>query len=250
MKKLILATVALAALSMGANAQETVRIATEGAYAPWNFLNDAGEPAGYEIDLANAICEQAAITCEIVINDWDSIIPNLLAGNYDVIMAGMSITDERLETIDFSDNYFPPDPSKFVANAGADLDFSNLSGARVGVQGATIQAAWAEENLGDDNTIVAFATADQAMADLAAGNLDTILADGAYLQPIVDASNGAIEFVGEDVMIGGGVGAGIRKGDTELLETWNTALTALKADGTVDALIAQWFDGAGPFFTE
>mgnify|MGYP001409759016 CR=1 FL=1 len=250
MKKLIIAGAALVALSAAANAQETVRIATEGAYAPWNFLNDAGEPAGFEIDLANAICEEAGITCEIVINDWDSIIPNLLAGNYDVIMAGMSITEERLETIDFSDNYFPPDPSRFVANAGSDLDFTNLSGARVGVQGATIQAAWAEENLGTNNTVVSFATADQAMADLAAGNLDVIFADGAYLQPVVDASNGAIEVVGEDVLIGEGVGAGIRKGDAELLETWNTSLAALKADGTVDALIAQWFDGMGPFFSE
>ncbi|KKB11911.1 amino acid ABC transporter [Devosia geojensis] len=250
MKKLIIVGAALAAFAAPATAQETVRIATEGAYAPWNFLNDAGEPAGFEIDLANAICEEAGITCEIVINDWDSIIPNLLAGNYDVIMAGMSITEERLETIDFSDNYFPPDPSRFVAAPGSNLDFANLTGARVGVQGATIQAGWAEENLGANNTIVAFSTADQAMADLAAGNLDTILADGAYLQPVVDASNGAIEFVGEEVLIGDGVGAGIRKGDAELIETWNTALDALKADGTVDGLIAQWFDGMGPFFSE
>jgi polar amino acid transport system substrate-binding protein len=249
MKNLILAAAALAAMAAGANAQETVRIATEGAYAPWNFLDDSGNPAGFEIDLGNAICEQAGLQCEWVINDWDSIIPNLLAGNYDVIMAGMSITDERLESIDFSQNYFPPDPSRFVVTAGSQLDFANLSGARVGVQGATIQAAWAEENLAENNTIVSFGTADQAMADLAAGNLDTILADGAYLEPVVSASSGAVEFAGEEVMIGNGVGAGIRKGD-EILATWNEALDALKADGTVDALIAQWFEGRGPYFTE
>ena len=250
MKKMMLAAAAVLALGTPALAQETVRIATEGAYAPWNFLNDAGEPAGYEIALGNAICETAGLTCEWIINDWDSIIPNLLAGNYDLIMAGMSITDERLETIDFSDNYFPPDPSKYVAAAGANLDFANLSGARVGVQGGTIQAAYAEENLGGANTIVTFATADQAMADLAAGNLDTILADGAYLEPVVAASNGAIEFVGEDVMIGGGVGAGIRKEDTKLKAKVNEALASLKADGTVDRLIAEWFEGKGPFFAE
>jgi polar amino acid transport system substrate-binding protein len=250
MKKMMLAAAAVLALGAPALAQETVRIATEGAYAPWNFLNDAGEPAGYEIALGNAICETAGLTCEWIINDWDSIIPNLLAGNYDLIMAGMSITDERLETIDFSDNYFPPDPSKYVAAAGANLDFAMLSGARVGVQGGTIQAAYAEENLGGANTIVTFATADQAMADLAAGNLDTILADGAYLEPVVAASNGAIEFVGEDVMIGGGVGAGIRKEDTELKAKVNEALASLKADGTVDKLIAEWFEGKGPFFAE
>jgi polar amino acid transport system substrate-binding protein len=246
----MLAAAAVLALATPAFAQDTVRIATEGAYAPWNFLNDAGEPAGFEIDLGNAICETAELSCEWIINDWDSIIPNLLAGNYDLIMAGMSITDERLETIDFSDNYFPPDPSKFVAAAGAGLDFSALSGARVGVQGGTIQAGYAEENLGGSNTIVTFSTADQAMADLAAGNLDTILADGAYLEPVVTASNGALEFVGEDVMIGGGVGAGVRKEDAELKATVDEALATLKADGTVDALIAQWFDGMGPFFAE
>lgn len=250
MKKLILIAAALGAMTSLAAAQQTVRIATEGAYAPWNFLNDAGEPAGYEIDLANAICEEAGLSCEIVTNDWDSIIPNLLAGNYDVIMAGMSITEERLQTIDFSQNYFPPDPSKFVAAAGSSIDFGNLSGARVGVQSSTIQAAWAEQNLAADNTIVSFSTADQAMADLAAGNLDTILADGAYLEPVVAASAGAIEFVGEDVLIGDGVGAGLRKGEPALLDTWNAALDALKADGTVDALIAQWFEGHGPYFAD
>lgn len=250
MKKMTLAAAAILALGTPAFAQETVRIATEGAYAPWNFLNDAGEPAGFEIDLGNAICETAGLSCEWIINDWDSIIPNLLAGNYDLIMAGMSITEERLETIDFSDNYFPPDPSKYVAAAGANLDFSALSGARVGVQGGTIQAAYAETTLGGANTIVTFSTADQAMADLAAGNLDTILADGAYLEPVVTASNGAIEFVGEDVMIGNGVGAGVRKEDTDLKAKVNEALATLKADGTVDKLIAQWFEGKGPYFAE
>lgn len=250
MKKTLLAAVAVLAIGTPAFAQETVRIATEGAYAPWNFLNDSGAPAGFEIDLGNAICETAGLTCEWIINDWDSIIPNLLAGNYDLIMAGMSITEERLATIDFSQNYFPPDPSKFVAAPGTTLDFATLSGARVGVQGGTIQAAYAEENFGANNTVVSFATADQAMADLAAGNLDTIIADGAYLEPVVAAANGAIEFVGEDVMIGGGVGAGVRKDDTELKAKVDAALDTLKADGTVDKLIAQWFEGKGPFFAE
>lgn len=250
MKKIMLAAAAVIALGTPAIAQETVRIATEGAYAPWNFLNDAGAPAGYEIDLGNAICEKAGLTCEWIINDWDSIIPNLLAGNYDLIMAGMSITEERLETIDFTQNYFPPDPSKFVTAAGSGIDPSTLSGARVGVQGGTIQAAYAEENLASGNTVVTFATADQAMADLMAGNLDTILADGAYLEPVVTASSGAIEFVGEDVMIGGGVGAGLRKDAADLKTKVDDALTALKADGTVDKLIAQWFEGHGPYFAE
>ena len=250
MKKLLLAAGVMLALTGATQAQETVRIATEGAYAPYNFLDDAGKPAGFEIDLGNAMCAQAGLTCEFITNDWDSIIPNLLAGNYDLIMAGMSITDERLETIDFTQNYFPPDPSKFAAAAGAGIDPTALDGKRIGVQGGTIQAAYAEKNLAANNTVVSFGTADQAMADLAAGNLDTILADGAYLEPVVAASTGSLEFVGDDLMIGNGIGGGLRKDETELKTKLDDALTALKADGTVDKLIAQWFDGRGPFFAE
>ena len=250
MKKIMLAAVAALALGGSAMAQESIRIATEGAYAPWNFLDDSGKPAGYEIELGNAICEKAGLTCEWIINDWDSIIPNLLAGNYDLIMAGMSITEERLQTIDFTQNYFPPDPSKFVATTGTEIDFAALSGKRIGVQGGTIQAAYAAEHFAADNTVVTFATADQAMADLAAGNLDTILADGAYLEPVVTASGGAIEFVGDEILIGEGVGGGLRKDDPELKAKLDETLTALKADGTVDALIAKWFDGHGPYFSE
>ena len=250
MKKLILAAATLAALSTSGYAQETVRIATEGAYAPWNFLDDAGKPAGYEIDLAAAICEKAELTCEVITNDWDSIIPNLLAGNYDVIMAGMNITEERLQTVDFADEYKPADPSRFVAAPGTTVDFAALTGKRIGVQGGTVQEAYANSDLAAGNTVVAFGTADQAIADLAAGNLDIILADGAYLEPVVTASSGSLEFVGDDLMIGNGIGGGLRKDETELKTKLDDALTALKADGTVDKLIAQWFDGRGPFFAQ
>ncbi|ODT66948.1 MAG: amino acid ABC transporter [Pelagibacterium sp. SCN 63-23] len=250
MKKMMLAAAAVLALGTPVFAQETVRIATEGAYAPWNFLNDSGQPAGYEIDLAQAVCEKAGLSCEFIVNDWDSIIPNLLAGNYDAIMAGMSITEERLQTINFSDEYFPPDPSRYVALAGAGINFDPLSGARIGVQGGTIQAGYAEAELSKDNTVVAFTTADQAVADLAAGNLDAIFADGAYVDPIVSASNGAIEYTGPEIMIGEGMAVGLRKEDGELAAKLNEAIAALKADGTVDGLIAQWFDGRGPYYAQ
>lgn len=248
MKKILLTAAALLALGTAVQAQEVVRIATEGAYAPWNFMDESGKPAGFEIDLANAICAEAKITCEIVVNDWDSIIPNLLAGNYDAIMAGMSITDERRETIDFSENYFPADPSRFAAEKGENVDIAHLEGKRIGVQSGTIQAAYAQEHYGANNTVLSFSTADQAMADLAAGNLDTILADGAYLEPMITASNGAFEFIGDEIMIGDGYGAGLRKDEPELKAKFDGAISALKKNGELDKLIAKWFDGRGPFF--
>jgi len=247
MKKLFLAAAALITLTGMANAQ-TVRMGTEGAYAPWNFLDDSGKPAGYDVDLGNELCKRAGLECTWVANEWDTIIPNLVAGNYDAIMAAMSITAERRQTIDFSEAYYPPDPSRFVTNAGENFDFSALKGAKIGAQSGTIQASYAEQTYKADNTIKSYSTADQAMADLAGGNLDIVLADGAYLDPIVAASNGAIVFAGPEVSIGEGYGIGLRKGDTELKDKLNAALEAAKADGTVDTLIAKWFPGAGPFY--
>jgi polar amino acid transport system substrate-binding protein len=242
------ALAALAALSLAGMASAAdVRIATEGAYAPWNYLDENGELAGYEIDLGNEVCARAGVECEWVINEWDSIIPNLQAGNYDVIMAGMSITDERMEMIDFTEAYFPPDPSRYVALAGSEFDFDALSGAKIGAQGATIQAGYAEENFSDGNTILTYELPDQSIADLAAGNLDLIIADGSYLEPIVEGSNGAIVFVGPDVNIGSGVGAGTRKDSADLNAAISQALASIKEDGTLEKLMVEYFGEASAF---
>ena len=108
MKTLIHAATALVLTASAGPAQEVVRMGTEGAYPPYNFINDAGQVDGYERELGDLLCERAGLTCEWVTNEWDSIIPNLVSGNYDTIMAGMSITDERDQVIDFTQNYIPP----------------------------------------------------------------------------------------------------------------------------------------------
>ncbi len=119
MKKLTLSLAALA-LSVGAASADVVRIGTEGQYPPFNFINEANQLVGFEIDLGNMICERAELTCEWVINDWDTIIPNLVAGNYDVIMAGMNATEARAQVISFGHAYKRPDPSAYMALAGTD----------------------------------------------------------------------------------------------------------------------------------
>ncbi len=247
MKKFLIAAASLALLTTAANAQQPVRIATEGAYAPWNFVDDDGNAAGFEIDLGNEICARAELECEWILTAWDTMIPNLLAGNYDVIMAGMSITEERLESINFSEDYYPPDPSLYAMAAGAEIDFAALTGLRIGAQAATIQLGYIEANLAEGNTVLAYETFDQAVADLAAGNLDLVLADAGYIEPIVAASDGALVLAEESVQVGGGVGAGIRKEDTELLATFSEIIAEMKADGTLNALIVEWFDNPNTF---
>jgi polar amino acid transport system substrate-binding protein len=249
MKKLILAIAATLALTGAATAQ-TVRIGTEGAYAPWNFVDDAGNLAGFDVDVGNELCKRAGLQCTFVQTAWDTIIPNLNAGNFDAIMAGMSITDERKQSIDFTADYSPPDPSAYMMATATTIDFNAMTGLRIGTQGGTIQSAYADANLKNGNTLVNFDTADAALADLNAGNIDVILADNGYILEIVAGSGGTLKTEGPKVPIGGGVGVGLRKADTDLKTKLDTALAAAKADGTIDALIIKWFPekGTGPYY--
>ncbi|MBN9310753.1 MAG: transporter substrate-binding domain-containing protein [Devosia sp.] len=246
MPKFLLAAAALALLASTA-AAAPVRLATEGAYAPYNFIDEAsGKPAGFEIDLGNELCKRAGLECTWQTNDWDSIIPNLVAGNYDAIMAGMSITDERKQTIDFTQNYLPPDPSYYIVRSGTALDFAALSGKNIGVQGGTIQAGYVQETFGGSNTVKSYGTADQALADLNAGNLDVILADASYVNDVVAGSGGAVEKTGPEVKLGNGIGIGLRKSDEELKQKLNATIDEMKKDGSLDALIIKWFPDKAP----
>lgn len=249
MKKLLLsAALAVSMLAAPVMAKDTIRIGTEGAYAPYNYVDDSGKLGGFEVELGNALCSEAGLTCEWVVNEWDSIIPNLIAGNYDAIMAGMSVTDERKKTIQFSAEYYPVAPSLYAAAAGHKLDLSALKGKKIGVQGATIQADFAEKHYAANNTILSFETFDQSIADLMAGNLDLVLTDGDPLIPVVEGSKGALVFVGDGVAIGGGIAIGLRQKDAELSKKLNAAIATLKSNGTVDKLIKKYFD-KGPYYS-
>jgi len=233
MKKLIIATAALA-LSASMGLAQTVRMGTEGAYPPYNFINDAGEVDGFERDVGDELCKRAGLTCTWVKNDWDSIIPNLVSGNYDTIIAGMSITAERDEVIDFTQDYFPPTASAYVG-ASADVD---LKGGVIAAQTATIQAGHVASS---GATLVEFATPEETLAAVRNGEADAVLADRDYLAPLVEESNGALMFIGDPVPLGGGVGMGLRESDGELRGKFNEAITSMKADGSLNTLLVKWF---------
>jgi polar amino acid transport system substrate-binding protein len=207
---------------------------TEGAYPPYNFLNDNGEVDGFERELGDELCKRAELTCEWVTNDWDSIIPNLVSSNYDTIMAGMSITDERDEVIDFTQNYFPPTASAFVAaSEGADLKTGVIA-----AQTSTIQAGHIASS---DATLVEFATPEETVAAVRKGEADAVFADKDYLAPLVEASGGELMFVGDDVPLGGGIGMGLRESDTELKTKFDAIITEMKADGSLNTMLKKWF---------
>jgi len=232
MKTFILSVAALA-LTAGLAAAQTVRMGTEGAYPPYNFINDKGEVDGFEREFGDELCKRAELTCEWVTNEWDSIIPNLVSGNYDTIIAGMSITDERDKVIDFTQPYIPPAASAYLAlSADADLN------GTIAAQTATIQAGYIAES---GATLLEYPTPDETIAAVRNGEADAVFADKDYLAPIAAESNGQLVFAGEEVSLGGGVGMGLRESDAELKGKFDAAITAMKDDGTLNAMIKKWF---------
>ena len=226
------AAAAIAASAAYADGHSVVRLTTEGAYPPWNFVNDNGEVDGFERELGDELCLRAELNCEWSVNEWDSIIPNLTSGNYDAIIAGMSITDERDEVIDFTQAYTPPDPSAYAA-LSEDVD---LVGGVIAAQAGTIQAGYVAES---GATLVEFSSPDDTIAAIVNGEADAVLADASFIGTAIEA-NGDIMFVGDPVMLGGGVGMGLRESDGELRAKFDAAIQSMKDDGTLNALIAKW----------
>lgn len=243
MKKLALSVAILALSAGGALAQQVIRMGTEGAYPPYNYINEANELVGFEIDLGNELCRRAELTCEWVQNDWDSIIPNLVGGNYDTIMAGMNATDARAEVISFSEPYKMPDPSAYMALAGTDA--SVMEGGVVAAQSNTIQAGMVAET---GATLIEFPTADETIAAVRNGTADAVLADRDFLVTYVNESNGELVFLATVPSPGRGVSIGLRQSDTELRATFDSAIESMKQDGSLNAMLQQWFGEDIPLF--
>jgi octopine/nopaline transport system substrate-binding protein len=254
----------------GASAQEkTVKIATEGAYAPWNFTGAGGKLEGFEIDLANDLCTRMKVKCEIVAQDWDGIIPALNAKKYDTIMAGMTITDKRKEVIEFSVPYADT-PSVFLVaknsplakmpgtgqtfnlgtqQAAAEKAIEDLKpllkGKTIGVQGSTIQANFADKYLKGTAEIREYKTTEQHDLDLAAGRIDAVFAGAAQIIGTLEKPDfkdyGVVGPSLTGGVLGAGIAAGLRKEDKELKKAFDEAIQAAIKDGTVKTLSMKWF---------
>ena len=239
MKKLTIAA-ALLALTAGMGAAQTIRMGTEGAYPPYNFINEAGEVAGFERELGDELCKRAELDCTWVKNDWDSIIPNLVSGNYDTIMAAMSINEERKAVISFTQPYLPPAPSSYIALS----EDADLEGGIVAVQTGTVQASYIA---GTGATMLEFPNIDQVFAAIRNGEADAGFGDHEVVRPFVEDSSDLI-FVGEQVRLDEGIGMGLRQSDNELREKFDAAIAGMKEDGSLNELIRKYFGGEAQVF--
>lgn len=244
-KKLVTSAVLMASASMIAPAAlaDTIRIATEGAYAPFNFIDSSGKPGGFDVEIANALCEKMEASCEIMTQDWDGIIPGLRARRYDAIIASMSITEERERVVAFTNPYYSNVLALVgPANSEMSIDADSLAGKTLGAQRATIAGQYLEDELGSVANVRLYDTQDNAYLDLASGRLDGMVSDKfpAYDWLQTEAGSG-FEFKGDDVDIEDKIAIAVRLNDTELKERFNAALDAIVEDGTYAEINARYF---------
>lgn len=215
-------------------------IATESSFKPFSYLDNQGNLVGFEIDLANALCEQMQAKCTIVSQDWDSLIPSLNANKSDAIMAGMSITEERLNAVDFSEPYFD-NTLVLIGKKGDPTTIDGIQGKTVATQQATVSAEYLSKNH-PDAIIKAYDKQDNAYLDLAAGRADYMLSDVVPASDWLKTEAGAnYEIKGAPIDIGDKVGIALRKGDA-LKADFDAALASLKTNGKYNEIVAKYFD--------
>ncbi|MYZ50026.1 ABC transporter substrate-binding protein [Propylenella binzhouense] len=250
LKSLALAAAMAALLGGIADAKEwkKVRIGTEGAYPPFNELTPDKQLVGFDIDIAKALCAQMKVECEFVTQDWDGMIPALLAGKFDAIIASMSITPERAEKVAFTHKYYNTPPALAVPK---DSDIKgaapeDVKGKTIGAQSSTTHSNYVERFY-KDAELKMYPTADEYKLDLQNGRLDGAVDDVVVLSEWLDTPEGACCKIAGTItpveeIHGPGAGIAIRKEDTDLVEMFNKAIDAIRADGTYEQINKKYFD--------
>lgn len=243
------ASAVVLATSMASAASHTMKlkIGTEGAYPPFNNLTADGQLVGFDIEIAKALCEEMKADCEFVTQDWDGIIPALIAGNFDAIIASMSITEERKQKVDFTEKYYNTPPAIAVTKDSkiAGVTATDLAGKAIGAQSSTTHSNYAEAKF-KDSDVRLYPTADEYKLDLENGRVDAVIDDIIVLSEWVGTKEGACcKIVGaltpDPIINGEGAGIAIRKGENELREKFNAAIQAIIANGKYKEINDKYF---------
>lgn len=244
----VLGLVCALLLPIAAGAEQLkLRIASEGTNPPFSTINSNGQLEGFDVDIANALCVKMGAECEIVAQDWDGIIPALLAHKYDAIAASLNVTADRAKVVAFTKPYYHS-PSAFVVRKGTDVkDLSPkaLAGKTVGVQSSTNHAAFLDDKY-SRSIVRLYNTVADAYRDLAAGRIDYVMYDKLAAYDWLNSADGACcELAPGDLSdpayFGSGIAIALRKEDGELVKRFNTALDGIVADGSYAKINAKYF---------
>ncbi|WP_319531445.1 ABC transporter substrate-binding protein [uncultured Cohaesibacter sp.] len=247
LKKFALTAAAVMMVAGAAQAADKILIGTEGAYPPFNELTSDGKLVGFDIDMANALCEEMKAECEFVVQDWDGMIPALISGKFDAVIASMSITPDRLKKVDFSKKYYNT-PGGLAVAKDSDItstDIAALEGKVIGAQSSTTHSNFAEQKL-TGVELKLYPTTDEYKLDLEAGRLDGVVDDIVLLSDWVNSDAGACcKVVGAFPIVpeihGEGAGIAVRKGETELADKFSAAIAAIRANGKYKEINDKYF---------
>lgn len=220
-----------------------LRIGTEGAYAPFNYTNADGTLGGFDVEIANAVCADLHMTCEIIAQDWDGIIPGLKAGKYDAIVAAMSVTPERAKQVAFTDPYFS-NALVFLAKKDSSFDPANSSDINahsIAAQRSTISSQWLEKAYPKANMKL-YDTLSNAFLDLGSGRVDAMISDKLpALEWLGSASGSDYALKGDEIDINDNFAIAVRPNDEALQAKINQALANIKSNGTYDKINQKYF---------
>lgn len=227
----------------------TYQVGTDAAYAPFESQDTTGKIVGFDIDVVSAIADKTGIKVEFVNTPWEGIFNALAQGDRDLLVSSITITEERKQSMDFSDSYF--DAQQLIAvNADSPVvKFEDLKGLKVGVQTGTTGDEVVTKLLGKDSTdIKRFESTPLALKELDAGGVDAVVADnGVVVNYVRNNTDSKFKTVADnDSFQPEHYGIAVKKGDRALLETINKGLATIKADGTYDGIHAKWFGAARP----
>jgi lysine-arginine-ornithine-binding protein len=238
------------AVSAQAADMKDLRIGTDATYEPFEYKSPDGKVIGFEVDLANAVCAEMKRTCVFVESPWDGLIPSLLAKKFDMILSGMTVTDERKKTLNFSDK-ITDIPYRVIVKHGSGMDGSpaSLKGKKVGVQKGTTEADFADKYYAKAGaTVQRYESTQESYLDLASGRVDALVGNlvemkmGFLAKPEGKPFEFAPYEMKDQVILGYGTGAAMRKNDTKLKGEFNAALKTVHANGTYKKISAKYFD--------
>lgn len=242
MKKCFVLLISLALLvAIGAGcskSQAVLKVGTDAAYAPFEFIDKDGNFAGFDVELMQLIADELGMKLEMQNVGWDGIIPGLMNGNYDCLISAMTITEERLKQIDFTQPYFATRQAIVIKEDNTTINGAeDLAGKTIAVLNGTTGDLYASTI--KDVKMKRFDNNPLAVQDLINNNSDAVVMDDLVAYDTIKNISGlkVIEIDGADSEY---YGIGIKKGNDGLLEKINNAIDTLKSNGKLDALIAKY----------
>ncbi len=222
---------------------KSITIAIEGEYPPFNFTNADGSFGGFDVDIANALCEDMQANCEIVAEDWDSIIPSLQHKKYDAIISAMSVTSKRQEKVAFTNSYFN-NTLVFVAKKDSPFNPNNtidVNSTQIATQRSTIAEDWLKTSY-PESQLAQYDTINKAFIDLQSDKVSVMVCDKLPAIEWLNSTEGdGFEIKGEEIDINDRFAIAVRKKDNELKEKFNTALANIQTNGTYNKILANHF---------